>query len=278
MRKGTTSSLGKKQAEDKFYTKPEIVDKVLSILSTRLNIEDYDTIIEPSAGNGSFSKILKKMHNNVFAFDLKPEHESIVEADWLTLDKAIFEAGKNLIMGNPPFGIKGDLIIEFFSASSFADHIAFILPKGFKKESTKNRIPLNFHLIIEEDLPLNSFTLEGDDYNVPSVFQVWEKRKELRIIQKKKLVSDFVSFVSKDDADFMLVRVGGRAGKASLEKNGSPATNLFLRNTSNLTTDELIEVINLLEYPSKNDTTGPRSVPKSEFIAELEKELLKNQD
>lgn len=273
-RKGTTRSLEVKHMEDKFYTVPHIAEELISDVDKLLSFSSFDVIIEPSAGSGSFSSILDSNFDNIQSFDINPEHESIEQADWLKIDKNIFQDfEKKIVIGNPPFGYKGGLAMEFIQASSFADVIAFVLPKGFKKDSVKNRIPLNFHLILEKDTPKNSFLLDGQKYDVPCVFQIWEKREELREVKKKKLHTEFVSFVDKADADFMLIRVGGNAGKATLEKNGSPATNLFLKNTSSLSTKDLIDVINDLEYPSKYDTTGPRSVPKSEFIEQLEKAL-----
>ena len=42
----------RKHKLDKFYTKDNIVNYCLSTI----NLNDYKTIIEPSAGNGAFSK------------------------------------------------------------------------------------------------------------------------------------------------------------------------------------------------------------------------------
>ena len=39
---------------DQFYTKKEISKKYIDITFSKLNINNYDIILEPSAGNGSF--------------------------------------------------------------------------------------------------------------------------------------------------------------------------------------------------------------------------------
>lgn len=52
---GTTKSLGSKHTLDKFYTKPELAKDLLELL----NIEQYNTIIEPSAGGGRLVSIYK---------------------------------------------------------------------------------------------------------------------------------------------------------------------------------------------------------------------------
>jgi hypothetical protein len=44
-----------------------------------LNISNYDCIIEPSAGEGSFSKNIK--HNNIISLDIEPEDDSIIKMD-----------------------------------------------------------------------------------------------------------------------------------------------------------------------------------------------------
>lgn len=52
---------------DKFYTKEAVaIDCLRSI-----DLKEYDLIIEPSAGNGSFLKNIK--HENKVGLDIKPE-------------------------------------------------------------------------------------------------------------------------------------------------------------------------------------------------------------
>ena len=113
---------------NKFYTSTKLAKKLIN----RINIDKYDLIIEPSAGDGAFSKQI----NNILAFDLFPESADIVQQDWFTLDKEQFKKYKNiLVIGNPPYGKNGSLALKFIKESSFANTIAFILPKSFMKES-----------------------------------------------------------------------------------------------------------------------------------------------
>lgn len=267
--KGTTKSQGNKHEFDKFYTKPEIVDQCLEYL----DLTKFDCIIEPSAGGGAFSNKIP----GIFAFDLVPENENIQQADWLKLDKTQFEQYKNiLVIGNPPFGNNGKLAKEFLVESmKFANTVAFILPKSFKKSSVKNRLPLDFETISENDLPVNSFTLNGEDYSVPCVFQIWQKTKILREKISMSTKSSLIEFTTTDEADFRVQRVGGRAGKASLNLDVSVNSNYFIKNKSEISNVQLIEIINSLVFPSINDTSGPRSLPKGELIEVLEQEVLK---
>lgn len=269
---GTTKSQGNKHEFDKFYTKNAIVDQCLA----ELDLSGFDCIIEPSAGGGAFSNKI----TNVFAFDLVPENENIQQADWLTLDKSQFEQHKNvLVIGNPPFGNNGKLARAFLVESmKFANTVAFILPKSFKKQSMKNRLPLNFTAVVELDLPVNSFTLNSEDYSVPCVFQIWQKTNVMREKITMKNKSSLIEFTTIDKADFRIQRVGGRSGKASLNLDVSVNSNYFVKNNSGIDNEELIKIINSLIFPSINDTAGPRSLPKGELIEVLETALLKTSD
>ena len=262
--KGTTLSQGKKHELDKFYTQPEIAQQCLNFLDT----SQYDCIIEPSAGSGAFSNLLK----DCFSYDIEPENDNIIKADYLTLDKKVFRNFENiLVVGNPPFGSQGTLAHKFLIESmSFAQTVAFILPKGFKKVSMKNRIPLNFCLQGEHDLPLNAFSLKGKQYGVPTVFQIWERSENLRTKDVQRRSTDLFKFVSKVEADFRVQRVGGNAGKAFISTDASESSNYFLRNTSNYSDSALVETINQVVYPTIDDTTGPRSLSKCELIDSIE--------
>lgn len=260
--KGTTKSQGRKHELDKFYTTNEIALYCISLIE---DIKKYDLVIEPSAGSGAFSKNIEQC----IAYDIEPEHESIIKQDWFKVDKIQFDNKKVLVIGNPPFGTNGNIALNFIKESSFADGIAFILPKSFKKESVKNRIPLNFALKIEQDLPSNSFILNGNTYNVPCVFQYWIKSDTPRTIIKGSVKSDIIEFVDKDKADFRIQRVGGNAGKASKDINKSISSNYFIKNTSNIDTDILINMINNHIFPTINDTVGPRSLSKRELVKEI---------
>lgn len=90
--------------------------------------------------------------------------------------------------------------------------------------------------------------------------------------------SSVIEFTTIDKADFRIQRVGGRAGKASLNLNASVNSNYFVKNNSEMSNESLVELINTLVFPSINDTTGPRSLPKGELVNILEKAVLKNKN
>ena len=64
----------------------------------------------------------------------------------------------------------------------------------------------------EIDLPDNSFYINGVDYCVPTIFQVWVKTDVFRKKQRRLIPNTF-SFVKKDEnPDFSFRRVGVNAG------------------------------------------------------------------
>lgn len=87
--KGTTKSLGKKDQFDRFYTKTEVAAQLLS----KLQLEQYNLIIEPSAGNGSFSSQIP----NCLALDIALAHSSIQEKNFFDF---FTEENNVLVVGN----------------------------------------------------------------------------------------------------------------------------------------------------------------------------------
>lgn len=245
---------------DQFYTKKIVALDLFAkfnaiVLSNKLNSNDW---LEPSAGAGAFFEL---MPVNKLGLDLDVKVEKVIKADFLT-----YELSKKdyVVLGNPPFGKNSSLAIKFFNkAAEHAVLIGFIVPKTFKKDSVKNKLNRNFHLIYEEDLKKNSFEFEGKEYDVPCVFQVWIKKENLRELAIKNFThKDFV-FVEKEEADFAIQRVGVAAGKVKTDfKNYARASHYFLK-----ASQEVREVFERIDWSSvKGNTAGNPSISKSELI------------
>jgi hypothetical protein len=129
----------------------------------------------------------------------------------------------------------------------------------------KKHFHKNFHLVFENDLPIKSFTVEGRDYDVPCVFQIWIRKNESRDdIQKLEPIN--YTFVKKeDDPDVSFRRVGVYAGNIdTIIDNKSPQSHYFIKfNNFNLS---LYEQLRLLNFESCNHTVGPKSISKQELI------------
>lgn len=266
MVKGTTKSQGKKHTADKFYTKAEIARICLDSIPG--GVEQYTLSIEPSAGSGSFSSLIP----GSLALDLHPEAEGIIEQDWFTYsrERNIDPQEKVLVFGNPPFGQQNSLAVRFINhAATFADTVAFVLPLSFKKDSVQDRLDKHLHLVLELELPKKAFTLHGEDYGVPCIFQVWEY--DASRVRKKsvKVAPAGFSFVKKEDSPHISVqRVGGRAGSASVDyAEKSVQSNYFLKFDPVLGYDDLKKVtdgINDATFASRDHSVGPRSISKTD--------------
>ena len=119
-----TSSL-----KDQFFTPIDIAKKCWETFNNvvELNIEDY-IFIEPSAGNGSFLNILPE---GSIGLDIEPRSNEIINQDYLNWKPSNLTK-KYIVFGNPPFGLRGHLALNFINHSyNFADYVCFILPQLF---------------------------------------------------------------------------------------------------------------------------------------------------
>ena len=268
----------KRETLDKFYTSNPVVSKCIDLIKEKINIQEDDICIEPSAGNGSFINGIKKLFKIYKFYDLKPENKEIIKQDYLELDSNTIIKKSNSkihIIGNPPFGRQSSLAIKFIKKScEYCDSISFILPKSFKKNSLKKHYPLNFHLICEYDLPKNSFIIDKKEYDVPCVFQIWIKKEINREIPIK-LIPNKYNFVKKNNIhDISFRRVGVNAGNIDREtKEKSIQSHYFIKFDIELT-DDLFNNLNNIIYSCKNNTCGPKSISKQELIEEFNKIII----
>lgn len=254
----------KRNTTDKYYTCDNIVDICYKQIKKLKIINKKDLIIEPSAGNGAFINIIQKLSNHNLFYDIEPENNNIIKQDFLQLE--INKKGKIHIIGNPPFGRQSSLAKKFIKkCCEFADSISFILPKSFKKDSFKSTFDINYHLMYEEDLPENSFTVNGDFHNVPCVFQIWVKKDNPRKVKEKEIPYMFTFVKKSEQPDISFRRVGVYAGK--IEKdilNKSIQSHYFIK--FNKYSEELLSyIINNITFDF-NNTVGPKSISKPELI------------
>ena len=259
----------KRDIIDKFYTKKYVVDICIQIIRDNMEFGIDDAIIEPSSGNGSFIDGIKSLSKNYIFYDLEPEHNEIIQQDYLLYNSdEIKSKYENIhVIGNPPFGRQSSLAIKFIKKScEFADSVSFILPKSFKKDSLKNKIPTKFHLIIEYDLPSHSFLVNEIEYDVPCVFQIWKKMADNRPVIEKLEPLHFIFVNKTDDPDISFRRVGVNAGV--IDKNveeKSIQSHYFIKFTNDKTIDENILLLSHITFDF-NNTVGPKSISRQELI------------
>lgn len=249
---------------DQFYTRSNIAKQCVDELFAQLaHPADQWLWIEPSAGAGAFVDFLP---NTRIALDIAPRRSDISQADFL-----IWHPGSSerpiAVIGNPPFGKNASLASRFFNhAANFADLIGFIVPKTFQKASLVNRLDRHMHLVREVALPLDSFVFAGLPYEVPTVFQIWERKAAWRTVEARRTTHDHFSFVRPQDAHFAFQRVGARAGLVSREGlRKSPQSHYFLR--SHVGEGTLFDRLDAIDWnPVKWRTAGNPSIAKSELI------------
>lgn len=267
--------------KDKYYTKLDTVNLCMSWFNNYISVTKDDIIIEPSAGDGSFVDELEKLKCTKLYYDIEPHHQSIKQQDYLHLDTDTFQLNnggtKIHVVGNPPFGKKSSLAIMFIKRScTFCDSISFVLPKSFKKESLKKSFSRRFHLVFEEELPLNSFIFNGDECSVPCVFQIWKRMDLPRDVPPKlKPYNQLYQFVkSAESPDLSFRRVGVNAGRISRDCSVSEQSHYFLKFDMNLT-DELLNVLKSISFDDcKKNTVGSYSISKQELIEKYNKVLM----
>lgn len=169
---------------DRFFTKPDIAGLCWMSLLPVLRKLTGKTIkelffIEPSAGDGVFYDLLPKGQDRRMGIDIAPLRDEFVKRDFLKWDYRPFSCpGKDIvIVGNPPFGTRGDLAVQFLNkAASIADTVAFIVPVIFRKYFIHKQIVRGLRWIYSTDLPRNSFrTKKKTDYEVNTEFQIWTR-------------------------------------------------------------------------------------------------------
>ena len=192
---------------DKFYTAPHLARACVDRFREHVNCDDPDILIEPSAGDGSFAKLLWDMHiYNFRAYDLKPEHADVMEQDFLKIDLEQFGTRDLHFIGNPPFGKAASLATKFIKVMTdheFTKSFSLILPASCSRPTFEKRIPLNYHKVHETFC--DDFVEFGKPKKIRCVYQIWVKKETEREVVKLRYDSELFSFVkSIDDADFII--------------------------------------------------------------------------
>ena len=107
---------------------------------------------------------------------------------------------KNIIIGNPPFGLRGHLALKFINhAAEFSDFVCFILPQLFDsngKGSCKSRVK-GMNLIHSEIVNSSFYYPDGKNVSVNCVFQVWSKNH--KVTEEKIDLTNIIKLYSLSD-------------------------------------------------------------------------------
>jgi len=258
--------------KDQYYTKASVAKDCVECILAKYPGASHYQWVEPSAGNGSFLKALPSSIQRL-GIDLDPKMDCILKGDFLTWEPS--SEGKRVFFGNPPFGKQGSLAKSFIQHSAkYAELIAFILPKSFVKPSMSRAFPSKFHCIMEKELPKDSFEVNQVAYDVPCVFQIWQKMSEDRPVVVSVKESGFHYMKATEEFHLVIRRVGAKAGTCHLksDKQFNSQTHYFLKLDNQGKSQILLDEVNKHVFPS--NTVGPRSLSKGEVNEVINKLLL----
>ena len=294
--KTTCQDTGKHRTntKDQFYTSPSVAKKCIQILVSKLHdaaVHSPSPVlplsaylwVEPSAGNGAVLNNIPETYDKI-GIDIEPRSANILKQDFLTWVPPVQKQNQKpvIIFGNPPFGRQSSLAKAFIAHSckiASTSMIAFILPRSFVKPSMSCAFDSHFHCIHSSDVERNAFVLGGDGtpYDVPCVFQIWQKRSVPRIIAEKITEKGFHYVKETEPRDVVIRRVGVYAGRC-FDGGGIGAGDINNATEYNKQTHyfikldgqpavqhikQIVEKINAHVFPT--NTTGPRSLSKPEI-------------
>ena len=267
----------RKEGLDKFYTIRSYAKKCIDRVFDMYPCDTFDFILEPSAGNGSF---YDQLHvENKLGLDICPETENLMKMDFFQyIPPPLYK--RILVIGNPPFGRVSSTAIKFFNhASRWAQVIAFIIPRTFRKASVQNKLHKSFHLVHDEDVPTNpcSFTPK---IMVKCCFQIWEKRSvERKHIHLPTTHHDwtFLSWGPFDNngqptppngADFAIRAYGGKIGHIQQEglEDLRPKSWHWIQ-CNHIKKETLISRFSQLDYSNSLNTARQNSMGRGELVA-----------
>jgi hypothetical protein len=257
---------------DQFYTDPRLAQLLVTRLRAYLgDRQEGVRWLEPSAGGGAF---LDALPAEALALDLEPADPRVEQGDFLNRP---FDALQPwVVVGNPPFGKNAALAIRFFNhAATFAQVIAFIVPRTFQKGSVQRRLHARFHLEQEWEIPEDAFVFEGQPVHVPCVFQIWGRQDGARAHQALPTTHPDFAYTAREQADFAFQRVGARAGAIKdigPDQRGLAApSHHFIRVTDRAQVAAVRARFESLDWTAiKHRTAGNPSIAKTELVAQYE--------
>jgi predicted RNA methylase len=258
---------------EQYYTPKHLALELTQALFEKLRNPTTLHFLEPAGGTGSFVDALAQLGaTKISSVDTHPKHPTVKQADFLGQQ---FK-GDLVTISNPPFGRNNALSIPFFNhAASFSSHIAFLVPRSWRKWSVQNRLQQNFHLIHDQDVNLIYQDQDGNPLakanELRTSFQIWEKRKEVR---PKVVVPDngYLLKALPLEADVAMRVFGYGCGQVLEEFERKPNTTMmFLRLQQGLTAS----LLRGLEFERfKNNTAYTQALSFQEINYLLNEKLL----
>jgi hypothetical protein len=251
---------------DKYYTPDDLAKYCVEKANEIIGVDNIISYIEPSAGAGAFIKYFNK---DYLAIDILPEHERVIEQDFLILNFS-YKKGR-MIIGNPPYGRNMSLAQKFYKKSiELADYIAFILP--ISQLNNTNSL-YEFDLIYSEDLGIRTYS----NIDLHCCFNVY-KRPENGLNKKKSSKLKDITIYRQDkkgyeDLDFdirMCYWGNGCAGKI-LKDNEHYSAEYKIKINNDKLKKEIINTLSNFDWKSYLNCIAARKIQQFHII-----DVLKN--
>ena len=242
---------------DKYYTSYDdmeyVVNKSWDILKE--NGYEISEFLEPSAGNGVFSNYLSTSGLEVLAIDIEPDGDDIIKADYLTYDLNYVKG--RCVIGNPPYGNRLNLAINFFKKSiEIADYIVFILPIS---QLNNTNTFYQFDLLYSEDLGELIFS---GDRKVHCCLNVYVRPKNGLNKKKVSKLKD-ITIVRQDskkyknfEYDIRMCYWGDATAGKILSENEHYSGEYKIKINNEQLKDEIIEVLSTVNWKSELNSTA----------------------
>lgn len=250
---------------EQYYTPKNLAADLVSVLLEKYPALESGSFLEPAGGTGSFVTALQERGiTKIDAVDTHPKHLAVREQDFLTY----LPTKTNLVtITNPPFGRNNALSIPFFNhAAKFSSHIAFLVPRSWRKWSVVNRLDANFHKTHDQDENLiyvdqNEKPLAKAN-QLRTCFQIWERRDYPRS-KIEVPESGLLKKSSPSDADIAIRVFGFGCGQVLTSFEPRPNTTLmFLRLQKPLTAS----LMSQLDYDRfRNNTAYTQAISFQEI-------------
>jgi hypothetical protein len=258
-----------KLENDKYYTPRELakycIDKTYEIIGE----ENISEVIEPSAGNGSFSEQIPTV---CWAYDIDPDDECILKADYLDLD-ITYLCGR-LVIGNPPYGRCLSLAQKFYKKSvEIGDYIAFILPIS---QLNNTQSMYEFDLIYSEDLGIHTYT----DRDLHCCFNIYKRPENGELNKKPQTKLKDITIYRQDSKDYntkdfdirMCYWGDGTAGKIlNNDENYSAEYKIQIHNEQ--LKDKIIEILTNFNWKEYLNCIAMRKIQQFHIIDVLKKQI-----
>lgn len=242
----------RKTGKEQYYTLPEVVDQCVSIA---LKYHEGEPILEPAGGTGEFIEGMLRAgvdESLIESGDIEPKHRLVKQGDFL---KSQYQ-NPYFTISNPPFGRANSLSVKFFNkAAGYSTYICFLIPISWRKWSVINRLDNRYHLVEDVEMPQVSFY--NDDGPITggilrTVFQVWEKRDEIR---PKIEVEDrgYLVKTNPEDADVAFTLFGHSSGRVETNfERKLNSTKAYFKVSS----PEVITAMQSVDYTKYNQNTA----------------------